>query len=99
MKGVIFGVGLITLAALISLVYVVLRIDPFELQAQLKILFFIFLFLGLTGVLTFFILALKRLLNKRVPLATIFYVSFLQGLLLAIATVALLLGGIAFFSR
>lgn len=99
MKGVIFGVGLITLAALISLVYMVLRIDPFELQTQLKILFFILLFLGLTGVLTFFILTLKRLLNRRVPLATIFYVSFLQGLLLAIATVALLLGRIAFFSR
>lgn len=99
MKGVIFGVGFVTLAALAGLGYIVLKVDPFEPQTQLKILFFIVLFLGLTGASTFILLALKRLFNRRVPLATIFYVSFLQGLLLALAATAALLGRIAFLSR
>ena len=91
MKRRVYGIGLATITAIISLGILMLKTDPAETSLLMKIAFFIAFFISLWGIAAFVIFGFKIGKNHNFSYETSFYNSLNRGFIFSVATIGIIL--------
>jgi len=89
-KAKLFFLLTVTLFSLATLILTLFNYNPFKAETSVFVIFYLSLFVTLSGVIVFFILFIKSRVSTT-PIMNVFWPSIRQSMLISLATTLLLL--------
>lgn len=86
----VLGISFLTLISLFSLVFILTKVDPYNAEYLIFVLFYLSFFIAVFGLFTLAGFYLRKLLVKNKITARLFKTSFKQGILISVILTALL---------